>query len=295
VILSCSGWSCSRLISVSDVPGGNPVARDDPEHYSIDFLICPDCHSAFCDRCVPRSPLHAARCKDCSGELVDGARRPMVLAASKADCAQRFDAGLEFGRAGRPAEALAAFEEAARLRETYISAHFNRGIALKMLGRTADAIVAFGRAAQLDPSHAQPWYDIGGAYRQLGDLPRAVDAYNRALAAEPLFVAARINLAVTLNDVGRADDAIRACDRAIQIDAAQVAVDEIPHARAFAYGAKGAALLKLGRNAEALEAIDLALADREDALTYTNRATVLERLGRHDESRAATQRAQQLS
>jgi tetratricopeptide (TPR) repeat protein len=295
VVLSCSGWSCTRLISVSDVPGGNPVARHDPEHFSAAFLVCPDCHATFCDRCVPRSPFHAARCKECSGELVDGAHHAMVTAAPKAECVRRNEAGYDLGGAGRLDDALAAFDEAVRLRDTYIAAHFNRGMALNLLGRPADAIAAFERAALLDPTNVQAMYDIGGVYRKLGDRNQAVAAYNRALAAQPRYVAARINKAVTLNELDRCEEAVRECDRAIQIDTAEVAADHFPNARSFAYGAKGAALLKLGRNEESLQAIDLSLADREDALNYVNRAAVLERLGRHEEARAATLRAQQLS
>jgi tetratricopeptide (TPR) repeat protein len=294
VVLSCSGWSCTRLISISEVPGGNPVARNDPEHFCVAFLVCPDCHAAFCDRCVPRSPFHTARCKHCSGELVDGAHRDRIVAGGKAECVRHNEAGFALGGAGRFDDALAEFDEAIRLREEYIAAHFNRGMALNLLGRSGEAIAAFEQVTQVDPTNVQAMYDIGGVYRTVGDLERALDAYHRALAAQPRYVAARVNLAVTLNDLDRCAEAVRACDRAIQIDMAEVAADQFPNARSFAYGAKGAALLKLGRNEEALEAIDLALADREDAQNHANRAAVLERLGRHEEARAAALRAQQL-
>lgn len=291
MVLSCSGWNCPRLISVSVIPGGNPVAADDPEHFSSTFLICPDCHSVYCDRCVPRGPFHLARCRDCTADLLDGSRRAEVIAAPKAECARVHDAGLEHGRAGRLPEAVFAFEEAVRLRPAYVSAHFNRGVALNLLGLDAQAIEAFERLTELDPTHVQAMYDLGGVHRKRGDWRSALEAYNRALGVQPRFVAARVNRAVTLIDLGRYEDAVAACDRAIQIDAAELAVDRFPHARSFAHSAKGVALLKLGRDAEALVALDQALDLRDDAQTWQHKATALQRLGRHDEAKAATARA----
>jgi tetratricopeptide (TPR) repeat protein len=293
VVLSCSGWNCPRLISVSAIPGGNPVAQADPEHFSTTFAVCPDCHSTFCDRCVPRSPFHLARCRDCLADLVDGARRGEVTSAAKAECARVHDSGLAHGRSGRLTEAVFAFEEAVRLRPTYISAHFNRGVALNLLGLDVQAIEAFERVTQIDPTHAQAMYDLGGAYRKSGDWSRALDAYNRALGVQPRFVAARVNQAVTFIDLRRYEDAIVACDRAIQIDSADVAADRFPDARSFAHSAKGVALLQLGRAEEALAAFDQALDLRDDPQTWRHKATVLQRLGRADEAHAAASRAGQ--
>jgi Flp pilus assembly protein TadD len=293
VVLSCSGWNCTRLISVSVIPGGNPVAQADPEHFSVTFLICPDCHATFCDRCVPRTPFHARRCRDCVNELVDGAHRGRVVSGAKADYARAHAVGLEHGRAGRLAEAVFSFEEAVRLRPTYVSAHFHRGVALNLLGLDPQSIEAFEQVTQIDPTHAQAMYDLGGVYRKRGDSQRALDAYNQALGVQPRFVAARINRAVTLIDLGRYQDALAACDRAIQIDIAEVAADRFPHARSFAHSAKGVALLKLDRYALALDAFDQALELRDDPQTWHHKAAVLQRLGRHDEAQAAAARAGQ--
>lgn len=166
----------------------------------------------------------------------------------------------------------------------------NRGVALNLLGLAPQAIAAFARVIELDPTHAQARYDLGGVYRQQRDWPRALDAYNGALGVQPRFVAARVNQAVTLIDLGRHEEAVAACDRAIQIDAADLAADRFPDARAYAYSAKGVALLQLGRDPEALAAFDQALDLRDDAQTWRHKATVLQRLGRHDEAAIAAAR-----
>jgi tetratricopeptide (TPR) repeat protein len=291
VIVACVGWNCDRLISVSDVAGGNPVAADDPVNFSLTFLVCPDCHRTFCDRCVPRGYLFATRCRSCSADLVDGAYYERVLAGAKAAVVQVHDRGSELGAAGRLDEALGAFDEAVRQRETYISAHVSRGVACRLLGRPAEAVAAFECATRLDPTHVQALFDIGGIHRATRQLEQALLAYDRALTMQPRYLSALVNKAVTLSDLDRCEEAVLACNQALLLDLAELSVDKVEGSRPFIYGAKGAALLKLGMNAEALESIDFALAGREDPATLTNRATALERLGRPGEAREAADRA----
>jgi hypothetical protein len=49
------------LISVSAVPGGNPVAKSDPEGYASEWTLCPKCGGYTCDRCLSRQ-RGACRC-----------------------------------------------------------------------------------------------------------------------------------------------------------------------------------------------------------------------------------------
>ena len=67
----CAGDGCRRMLSISVIPGGNPVARADPEHFAVDFLTCTLCRSGFCDRCLPaESPFHKLRaCPKCGADL----------------------------------------------------------------------------------------------------------------------------------------------------------------------------------------------------------------------------------
>ncbi|MBL8912544.1 MAG: hypothetical protein JNM17_17760 [Archangium sp.] len=53
-VLSCA-TGCPRLISVSAVPGGNPVAKEDPEHWAMIYGQCATCKSNYCDRCIEKS------------------------------------------------------------------------------------------------------------------------------------------------------------------------------------------------------------------------------------------------
>lgn len=93
---------CSRLVSVSAVPGGNPVALADPEGYATRYVRCAGCGRHVCDRCAAQPPPVAAPgpCPWCGGALawegtaVGGAARSvpptqqMAFAARHAAVAQ---------------------------------------------------------------------------------------------------------------------------------------------------------------------------------------------------------------
>lgn len=51
--IMCAG-GCDRLISVSAVPGGNPVARNDPAGYASQWSLCGSCRGFTCDQCLGR-------------------------------------------------------------------------------------------------------------------------------------------------------------------------------------------------------------------------------------------------
>ncbi len=61
-VMQCAGVQpCNRMISVSAAPGGNPVARSDPEGYASEWALCPRCGGYTCDRCLARQ-RGACRC-----------------------------------------------------------------------------------------------------------------------------------------------------------------------------------------------------------------------------------------
>lgn len=78
-VLQCAG--CPRLISVSNVPGGNPIARANPEQWSSTHTRCASCKQALCDRCAPAG---ARTCKLCGGALHGGAKAVAARARANA-------------------------------------------------------------------------------------------------------------------------------------------------------------------------------------------------------------------
>jgi hypothetical protein len=53
--------ACGKLISLSVIPGGNPVAKE--IGWATSWVACPDCARARCGACAALDP----RCPDCPG------------------------------------------------------------------------------------------------------------------------------------------------------------------------------------------------------------------------------------
>ncbi|MCB9594843.1 MAG: hypothetical protein H6719_19130 [Sandaracinaceae bacterium] len=90
-VFSCSR-GCPRLISVSAIPGGSPVALADPEGYAVSYLDCAGCHTKTCDRCARKNPQLAAGsgCPKCGKPLAwAGVPLPGGAAASAPATAPR--------------------------------------------------------------------------------------------------------------------------------------------------------------------------------------------------------------
>ncbi|MEU8122280.1 tetratricopeptide repeat protein [Spirillospora sp. NPDC049024] len=289
MLLSCSGWACTRLISVSKVPGGNPVARQDPDGFAIEFMICDFCGSNFCDRChEPGSRFRAPRCTSCGGKLVPGARLEQMSGRPRPAAAQHHAQAVRLMESGRFQDALPELDEAVRLRPEYAEAHRLRGIALSGTGRHAEALAAFDQALQLNPSDALAHVERAGTFLRMERPAEAIAAYDQAIALRPGYAAPQINRAIILMDGGRDAEALAAVDRAIALLTSGSAVGAGRYDLASAHSVKGAALVKLGRYAEALPVIDYAIDNGPDSWNdHYNKSYALERLGRIEESERA--------
>ena len=78
---------------------------------------------------------------------------------------------------GRPADGIAEFSQALKLRPQYAVARFNLGLAKANAGRTAEAIADFAEAVRLDPAYADA--ELNWAHR--ADAHRPVSRGDRAL------------------------------------------------------------------------------------------------------------------
>jgi len=59
-VYGCS--TCSRMISSSILPGGNPIAKTDPERWAQSWVFCPQCPTLVCERCASPDMLYCPRC-----------------------------------------------------------------------------------------------------------------------------------------------------------------------------------------------------------------------------------------
>lgn len=66
---------------------------------------------------------------------------------------RHFQRGLDLESAGRPSEAIAAYQEAVRVCPALPQAHFNLGVALALQGQPDEAVRALQRAVWLKPEY----------------------------------------------------------------------------------------------------------------------------------------------
>jgi hypothetical protein len=59
---------CSKAISMSILPGGNPIARAQPDFFALRYGRCQRCGRVYCDRCITAA-----------GDQCPGCGRPVAI------------------------------------------------------------------------------------------------------------------------------------------------------------------------------------------------------------------------
>ncbi len=88
-------------------------------------------------------------------------------------------------QAGKPLEAIALYQEAARTYDGLPSVWNNLGVALLKQQRHLDAVEAFQEAATRSPTDPRPLENIAIAYHERGWEQKALEYFNRALEVDP--------------------------------------------------------------------------------------------------------------
>lgn len=101
-------------------------------------------------------------------------------------------------RAGRPAEALSAYETAIGLRPDYADAYLSRGVALRELHRDAEAEAEFRRALECQPDHLDAQIKLGSLLADLGRFAEAEQWLRGVLTQQADQPDVRFNLGVAL-------------------------------------------------------------------------------------------------
>jgi len=85
-------------------------------------------------------------------------------------------------RLGRPAQALAALDQALAVQPDDAAAWFHRGQLLQVLERPAEALAAYERVLALDAAHGTAWSQRGALLKDMGRLDEAAACFRQALA-----------------------------------------------------------------------------------------------------------------
>ncbi len=153
---------------------------------------------------------------------VFAALRGRPVSARTAAAASAYDAGLTALNAGRPDEALRAFETAVRDAASpaaCAAADNKRGVALVELGRPGEALQAFTDALAGDERSAPALVNLGNLLLEDGSVLDAVDYYRAAVSCDGTYALAYRNLGIAFKRLGRRAEAVNALRTAARLEA----------------------------------------------------------------------------
>ncbi|MBN1399456.1 MAG: tetratricopeptide repeat protein [Anaerolineae bacterium] len=148
-------------------------------------------------------------------------------------------------------------------------AHFLLGNAYAKKGQHDQAVEAYQKAIELDADYVDAHSNLGFVYYQQQRLPEAEAAFRKALALEPNDAEIHYNLGGVLAAKNQYDAALTEFLTAQSLDASLPEV----------YLGLGSVYLRLGRNAEATEALRRYLSLSSDPTWRSEAERMLQQLG----------------
>jgi predicted O-linked N-acetylglucosamine transferase (SPINDLY family) len=178
--------------------------------------------------------------------------------AARAACPEHVRVPLNVANAlrglGRVDDAVRTLNDALAARPDNAAAQFNLGSLYLAQSRSAEAESAFRAALTVDPAMAEAAVALAGVLESRGRVDDAEAALKRAIDAKPQYAGARFNLALL-------------CERQERCDEAETLLQSIdsralPPGRVA--GALGELYLKMGRHAQAGDALLDAMREEDD-------------------------------
>ncbi|MBI2949049.1 MAG: tetratricopeptide repeat protein [Verrucomicrobia bacterium] len=186
---------------------------------------------------------------------------------------------------GKPAEALACFQEAQKLGDPNAvrsveqcqrllsrdNDFFERGYAFHQAGNFEEAIRCYDAGLAVDANHPDIWNSKGLALKALGKVREAIECHERALAIDPKNAGAWNGKGNRSVDLGMHEQALDCYSQALAINPRDV----------NAWYARGSASKALGKLDEAIACYDKALAiEPRMIIVWRDKAATLCRQGR---------------
>jgi tetratricopeptide (TPR) repeat protein len=217
------------------------------------------------------------------------------------------DDGDQKYRAGRYADALAAYEQVISLHPFHTQAFNKRGDLLCQFHRYEQAIASYEQALRLDSHPPQTYSNRGDAFYYLYRYKVALEDYEQALQLDANLTSAYLGIALT--QIGRYQEALEAFEHAIQLDpnesayhnnwgdrhrdlqdyaSSLVAYEQaclLEPGNAMYHHDRGMALYSLAKYKEAVVAHEQAIErDPNYAAAYNGEGDALTCLGRYEEA-----------
>ncbi|NQW01938.1 MAG: tetratricopeptide repeat protein [Rhodospirillales bacterium] len=194
--------------------------------------------------------------------------------------------GMALVQAGRPAQAIPVYENAAKHDSRNTDAHYVLGVLYKQSGAPEQAIAHYRQAIAIAPAHVNACYNLGNLLAAQNQLDEAIAAYRQAVRFDPKMAMAWNNLGNLLNTRGDLAEAEKAYAQAIL--AAPDNVDALFNLGEIQRGS--------GRQSEAVATFEAALAlDPDHVASLNNLGATLRELKNHGQSAARLRRVLELA
>ncbi|MGK7902310.1 MAG: trypsin-like peptidase domain-containing protein [Hormoscilla sp.] len=168
-------------------------------------------------------------------------------------------------------EAVAAFDEAIKLKPKLEQAWYGRGLALSSQRNYREAVASFDKATEINPRLYEAWRERGEALSLLKRYPEALASFDKAINLKPEDSVLYGLRGWILRGLERYAEAVEAYSKAIYI---------WPHA--IAYNDRGLTRSDLGEYSEAIADYNKAIEiNPEFALPYNNRGNARSDLGEY--------------
>ncbi|EGK87561.1 tetratricopeptide repeat protein [Microcoleus vaginatus] len=185
---------------------------------------------------------------------------------------------------GKIKDAIAACQQAIKIRPDFIHAYVTLGNALQAEGKNEAAIRSYSQALELRPNFAEVRANIGSMYFKMGRLEEAIAHYQQAIALNPDLAGAHWNLGKVYQKHGNIQAAIACFKRTSELNPQLVGAD-------FHFNL-GNRLFSQGKRDEAIECYEKAIAIKPDwAEAYGNIGSVRSQQGNLDAAIAYYQKA----
>lgn len=115
--------------------------------------------------------------------------------------------GLLLRQAGKPEQAIGAFQNALRINPHYAKALVKLGVCFKELGRVDEAVTTFTRAVTLGMDYVDIHYQLGLLFAQRSRFDLAVEEFDQAATGNVRNMSIKANLALALQNLGMLDRA----------------------------------------------------------------------------------------
>lgn len=202
-----------------------------------------------------------------------------------------YDLGLAYKLKDDLPAAVTEFERAGALDSSLPDPAFTLGIIYMQQGRFSESAAHLKQAVALQPQNGDAWALLGSVLKDADDPTGAAEALKHAIALRPDQPSLHIQLATLEAQAG--DKEAAAAERKIAADLSRAAIN---HQRASFALKSGRALLDQNQLNEAVYQLNTAAqADPKSPEPHQLLAEAYTRLGKAEEAKQETQRAQELS